>query len=319
MKRSIKSFAAAAVVAAALAAPAAAQEKVVVYGLKGPSGVGMVRLFEAPPAAAGYEFSAEALPGADVMVAKLVSGEAKIGVLPPNVAAKLAAAGRPLSVAAVVGNGMLSLLSADPAVASLRDLKGRSVEVAGQGATPDYVFRRALAANGLEPEKDVKLGYSLAYPEIAQALVAGKVSFALLPEPFATMARAGRPSLREVADVQAEWSKATGSASYPMTVLVVDRNFAAENAAAVRAVLEAYRASIEAVKADPAAAGALAEKHGLGLKSAVVAASVPRSAFVFIPARTARADLEALYAAFLAFAPASIGGKLPADDFYLAF
>jgi NitT/TauT family transport system substrate-binding protein len=276
----------------------------------------MIRLFESPPSVPGVEIAVEALASADLMVARFASGEAKIGILPPNVAAKLAAAGKPLAAAAVVGNGMLSLLSADPSVSSVADLRGREVYVAGQGATPDYVFKKILAANGLDPDKDVSLRYSMAYPEIAQALIAGRIGVALLPEPFATMALAGKPSLSRQVDVQAEWAKAGGSPDYPMTVLVVDTRFAAEKPEALKAIMDAYRASVEWTVAHPKEAGALVEKHELGLKAAVAAAAIPRSAYVFIPADEARKDLETLFSVFLSYAPASIGGRLPDARFY---
>jgi NitT/TauT family transport system substrate-binding protein len=296
---------------------AGAQENVTIWGLKGPSGVGLARLFDQPPSVPGYAFKVETLASADLMVAKLVSGEAKLGVLPPNVAAKLAAAGRPLSVAAVTGDGMLALLTSDPAVQSLADLRGKSVQASGQGAVPEFVFRKILAKAGLAPDVDVALNFSMAYPEIAQALIAGKIATALLPEPFATMARLGRRDLREPVDVQAEWAAAGGSATYPMTVFVVDRGWAAANRSALAAVLDAYRASIAWVAANPAAAGEAAEAHDLGLKAAVAAAAVPRSAYVFVPAGEARPALEAEFSSFLEYAPASIGGKLPDAAFYL--
>ena len=133
--------------------PLGAQEKITVYGLKGPSGIGMIRMFETPPQSAGVDISIEALASADLMVARFASGQAKIGILPPNIAAKLASAGKPLAVAAVVGNGMVSFLSSDSTVKSIADLKGKEVYVAGQGATPDYVFKKILSANGIDPEK----------------------------------------------------------------------------------------------------------------------------------------------------------------------
>ncbi len=301
----------------ALAVGLAAETQVIVYGLKGPSALGMVRMWETPPPIPGVAVKVQALPSVDIMVAKLISGEAKVGILPPNVAAKLAAAGRPLRIAAVVGNGMLSLLTNDPRIQSIRDLRGAGVEVAGQGATPEYVFRRVLAANGLQAETDLRLGFSLAYPEIAQALIAGRVQTALLPEPFATMARAGSPSLRKIGDVQQEWAKAGGSANYPMTVLVVDASFAAEQPEVLKGIMEAYRASIEWVLANPSAAGLLAEKYELGLKAAVAAAAIPVGAYVFIPAPEAKEALEDLYRTYLEYAPAAIGGRLPAADWYL--
>ncbi|MDR0583058.1 MAG: ABC transporter substrate-binding protein [Treponema sp.] len=301
---------------AAAMLPAQTSGKVTIYGLKGPSGVGMIRLFEEPPRAAGFEISVEALAQADLMAAKFIAGEAQIGILPPNVAAKIASSGKKIQIAAITGTGMLSLLSADPSVRRFEDLKGKTVEVAGQGATPDYVFRKILLSKGINPDRDLKLGYALAYPEIAQALIAGRVGLALLPEPFATMARNGNSSLTLVGDIQDEWIRLYGGANYPMTALVVDGAFAAANSGLVKTVLESLDASVKWVTANPAAAGALVEKHELGLRSPVVAAAIPRSNYVFISAAEARPGIEALFRAFLEFAPASIGGALPKDDFY---
>jgi NitT/TauT family transport system substrate-binding protein len=278
----------------------------------------MIRLFENPPVVPGIKnVTVEALAQADLMAAKFIAGEAKIGILPANVAAKIASSGKHIQVAAVTGTGMLSLLSADEKVRRIEDLKGKTVEVAGQGATPDYVFRRILIAKGLNPDKDLSLRYALAYPEIAQSLIAGRVSIALLPEPFATMARSGKPSLRQIGDIQAEWMHAGGSGNYPMTVLVVDADFAKAQPETIRAILNALQASIEWVSANPVEAGALVEKHNLGLRAPVVSAAIPRSNYIFITAGEARPSLEALFKVFLEFAPASIGGALPPDSFYL--
>ena len=286
-----------------------------IYGIKGSSGVVMIRLFEEPPRIRGFDVRVEALAQADLVAARFLSGEAQVGILPPNMAAKIRSSGKDIQAAAVVGAGMLSLLSADSGVQRIEDLRGKTVEVAVQGATPDYVFRRILAFNGLTPDRDVTLGYSLAPSEIAQSLIAGRVSIALLPEPFATMALAGRPELRVVSDVQEEWIKSGGIGNYPMTLLVVDGVFASANAGAVEQILDAVKNSIEWVEANPAEAGVLVEKHDLGLRAPVVAAAVPKSNYVFIPAAEARPSLEALFRVFLENAPVSIGA-MPGEGFY---
>jgi NitT/TauT family transport system substrate-binding protein len=131
------------------------------------------------------------------------------------------------------------------------------------------------------------------------------------------MARSGKPDLRQVADIQQEWVNAGGSGNYPMIALVVDADFAASQPALLRTILNSVKSSIEWVVAHPAEAGALVEKHDMGLRAQVAAAAIPRSNYVFIPAVEARPSLEALYRAFLEFSPASIGGKLPAENFYL--
>ena len=276
----------------------------------------MIQLFEQPPVIPGMNVKVEALAQSDLLAARFITGEAKIGILPPNAAAKIASSGRNLKIAAVTGMGMLSLLTSDPDVRSISDLKGKTVEAAGQGVMPDYVFRRILQYHNLTPDIDVKLGFSLAYPEIAQSLIAGRISIALLPEPFASMAITGKPDLRIIGDIQDEWRNIAGS-DFPMTVIVVDGDFAALNRSAVDIVLSEFKKSIEWTVSHPVEAGLLAEKHSLGFPPNAAAAAVPKSNYVFLPAQAARSSLENIFNVFLDYAPAAIGGKLPGDDFYL--
>lgn len=318
--RTIPRIAIAAAVFSGALTLSAAPKAIVVGALKGPSGIGMVRLFEAAPAPADLSpVELVAVASADLMTAKIISGEYDAGVLPVNVAAKLYNAGMPLRLAAIVGNGMVSFLSAEASVSSLADLKGKSVNVAGQGATPDYLFRRLLKGAGLDPAKDLSLDYSLPYPEAAVALASGKIAYAILPEPFATMAKAQNPKLKAILDLGALWTSQTGQKSYPMTAFVVSSKLATERPQAVKAILDAYEASIRWAIEKPAEAGALVEKHELGLKAGIAAAAIPVSAYVFETASEARPSIEALLGVFLELAPASVGGKLPGDGFYADF
>lgn len=295
-------------------------KNIVVGAIKGPSGIGMARLFETPPALAdGASLRPIAAASVELMTAKLISGEYDAGVLPVNVAAKLYESGVPIKLAAVVGEGMLSFLSADASIRTLGDLKGKRISVAGQGATPDYLFRRLLRGAGIDPAKDLVLDYSLPAPEAALALASGEIGYAILPEPFATLARLRDTSLREGLDLSALWKEQTSQSAYPMTCFVVSSALVSERAQAVRAILDAYSASIAWVVAHPSEAGALVEKHELGLKADIAAASIPRSALVFKNSRVARPEVEALLRTFLELAPGSVGGRLPDDDFYASF
>jgi NitT/TauT family transport system substrate-binding protein len=299
---------------------AAAPRPIVVATLKGPSGIGMVRLLESPPSLAdGSKVEPIAVASADLMTAKLISGEYDAGVLPVNVAAKLFASGIGIRLAAVVGNGMVRFLSSDPSVRSLAELRGKHVYVAGQGATPDYLFRRLLKGAGVDPNEDLRLDYSLPYPEAALALAGGRIEYAILPEPFATMATMQNPALRSPLDLGELWTEQTGQRSYPMTAFVVSARLASDRPAAVRAILDAYSASIEWVLADPARAADLVERFDLGLKAGIAAKAIPRSGYVFEEARAARPAVEALLRVFLELAPASVGGALPNDGFYASF
>jgi NitT/TauT family transport system substrate-binding protein len=288
--------------------------------LKGASGIGMVKLFDSPPRLpGGSTLIPIAVGSADLMAAKVISGEYDLATLPINMAAKLYNSGIPIRLCAVVGKGMVSFLSSDPAIASIADLRGRDVQVAGQGATPDFLLRKLLRRAGIDPDKDLRLSYSLPYPEAAAALAAGKIESALMPEPFATLAISMNAALRSPLDIDALWKSATGQDSYPMTALVVSARAARDAPESVRAFLDAYRASIEWVAANPKAAGLLVEKYDLGLKAPIAEKAIPRSNYAFETAGEARAGVEALLSAFLEDTPASVGGKLPDAGFYASF
>src|SRR5512145_437482 len=94
---------------ASAAAYGADAAKISVAALKGPSGIGLVWLFETPPSVAdGSIVVPIAVPSADLMVAKVVSGEYDVAVLPVNMAAKLYASGIGIQLAAIIGEGMVS-------------------------------------------------------------------------------------------------------------------------------------------------------------------------------------------------------------------
>ena len=288
--------------------------------LKGPSGIGMIYLFEnAPRLSSGAKLETTLVASADLMVPKLVSGEYAMAVLPINMAAKLRASGLPIELAAIVGNGMVKFISSDESISGLADLKGKEIFVAGQGATPDYLMRTLLKSASIDPEADLKLSYSMPYPEMAAAVASGKIASAVLPEPFATVALKANPKLKMPLDLGELWTRTTGQPSYPMTALVVSTKFASSDPRSVRNILAAVKASIAKVQADPAASALLVEKYNFGLKAAVAKEAIPRSAYIFESPADARPSVEALLKVFFDLAPASVGGRLPDEGFYAAF
>lgn len=285
--------------------------------IKGPSGIGMIHMFEDSPVLPGNAtLSLEAIAAADAVTAKIMSGELDAAVLPVNVAAKLYNAGLDYRLVAVIGNGMVSVISTDPSVTGIQDLKGKDVYIAGQGATPDYLFQKVIGNAGLDKDKDLRLVYSMPIPEIAASISAGIIETAVLPEPFATIAKAGNPTAREAFSLKALWAQATGLADYPMTAFVVKGSLIDSHPDVVRAILVAIEDSIQKVLADPAAAGQLVEKHEFGLKAPIATKAIPVSAYVYMEAGKARGMLEGLLSVFLAQAPQSIGGRLPDSRFY---
>lgn len=288
--------------------------------LKGPTGMGMIRLIDEKPSFGEnvtVEYAVNSAP--NVLVSKVLSGEVDIAALPSNVAARLYNGGVPYQLAAVNTLGVLYLVSNGMAVDSVADLGGQRIDNSARGANPDIIFRYLLSEHGIDPEEDVELRY-FNHTELAQLVIAGRSELAVLPEPFVTRVTGASDSARVVMDLQEVWRELKGDDAFiAMGVLVVKRTLVEDHPEFVRDFLEEYRASIEWVNANPAAAGRLIEENELGFTAAAARQAIPRANIRYIGARDARERLEEYFSVLYDYDPASVGGSLPDDGFYLSF
>jgi len=307
--------------AASLHAKAGAEgpvETLRVGALKGPTGVGIVKLLEDTPRLRGVEIRYDISSSPDLIISKLLAGELDFANLPTNAAAKLYNGGVPIRLAGMNTWGVLYLLTRDGAVTGWEELRGKKVALFGRGATPDMVMRYLLAAHGLDPEVDVVLDFTAGQVELAQLMLAGRIETALMPEPYVTKVLEGAPDVRIALDLQEEWRSVLG-AETPMAMgcLVVRSSVAETAPGLVAAYLRQYERSIEWVNAHPAEAALLIEMHGLGLDAATAEEAVPRSNNRFVGALEARPAVEGYLSVLLSYSPDSVGGRLPDQGFYL--
>jgi NitT/TauT family transport system substrate-binding protein len=263
------------------------------------------------------QIAMQVFPSPNEVVARLANGELDFACLPSNLAANIYNKGVKIKLAAVIGNGMLSVVSSDGSVQGVGDLLGKTIHVPGAGSTPDQMAQLLLKEAGLAVGKDVILDYSVASPaQLAQLTIAGKVSLVMLPQPFVSMILNGSKNATEVVDIQALYEDLSGVANYPMSVMVVREQFAKNHPRALAQILKAYEDSVAWVNAEPQAAGEAIEEAGI-MKAALATPSIPFCNLVFVPSQEAKEEVQAYYRFLHSFSPASIGGAVPADNFYL--
>ena len=256
------------------------------------------------------------------LLPKMLKGEIDVGFLPANVAAKVYnSSNGKILCCGITGNGNLSLITTDVSVKQLADLKGKTVAVAGQGATPEYIFRYLLQKNGIKADvkNGVTLDFSIPTPQLAAQLISGKIKYAVVPEPFATVAQMKSDKVLAAVDLQSEYEYFEGKGKiFPLTVLVVTKDFAEKNPEALKAFIAEYEKSFKKTLQNPKEAGDLCEKFGLGLAAPIIAKSVPKANYVFMTSDNPKVKekVEELLKIFLAFDSTSIGGKLPDENFY---
>ncbi len=286
--------------------------------LKGPTSMGLVYLMdqaEKGVAANHYEFQMAA--AADELLPSMISGDLDIVLVPANVASVLynkTEGG--VSVIDINTLGVLYMVSGDPTVQSMEDLKGRTVYLTGKGTTPDYVLQYLLEENGLTG--DVSLEYKSEATEVAAVLAQTPEAIGVLPQPFVTAACAQNEALSVVMDLTEEWAKiqGEGGSSLVTGVTVVRNDFLEEHREAVDKFLEEHKASADYANEHVEEAAELVAAAGIIEKAPVAVKAMPQCNITYIDGEEMKTALSGYLEVLFGQDASSVGGKLPGDDFY---
>ena len=290
--------------------------------LAGPTGIGASALMEANDAGEtinNYTFSVESAP--DQVTAGIVNGGLDMAAVPTNLASVLyAKTNGGVQVVALNTYGVLYILENGDGVQSFADLKGRTIYATGQGSNPEYVLEYLLTENGLTysldgSEADVQIQF-MTSEELTAGMVSGKLDLCMLPVPAVTAVTAQNQDVRVALDLTEEWDKLGVDGKLTQGCIVVRTEFAKENPDAVKAFLQEYQASIDAVLADPAHAGELCEQYGIVGQKEIATKAIPSCNLCCVTGSEIRTVIEPFFQVMLDANPQSIGGALPGDDFY---
>jgi NitT/TauT family transport system substrate-binding protein len=296
----------------------AAKTDVRVAALMGPTGMGLARLMDDQDAGTtqnNYTFTLAGAP--DDIVGKITSGEVDIAAVPSNLAASLYnKTNGNVQLLAINTLGILYVVEDGDTIQSIADLKGKTVYASGQGSTAEYSLNHILTENGINPKNDVTIEYKSEHSELATLVTSGDVKLAVLPEPFVTTVRQKNKNVRVALDLTDEWTKIEEDSQLAMGVMIVRKEFAAENPEAVQTFLNEYKASTEYVNANVDEAGTLIEKYGILPSAAIARQAIPNCNIVLVDGAEMKAQIAPLYQILFDANPKSIGGKLPDDAFY---
>jgi NitT/TauT family transport system substrate-binding protein len=288
--------------------------------LKGPTGLGMLKLMsdnDAKTSVNNYKFTLVSAP--DEIISKISTGEIDAAAVPTNLAATLYnKTNGKVQLAAINTLGVLSFLTNGEKITSIHDLKGKTIYASGQGSTVEYAINYILKQNGLEVGKDVKVEYKAEHAELAALVISGKAKIAVLPEPFVTQAMVKNKDVKIALNVTEEWNKVAGDSSVlTMGALIVRKEFAEKNKDAFNAFLDEYKASAAYTTSNVDAAAALSEKYDI-MPAAVAKKAIPNCNIVYIDGSEMKAKIPDFLDILFKANPKSVGGKLPGDDFYYA-
>ena len=301
------------------AAASAAKTTVRVMGLKGPTGMGMAKLMADQTAGTtknDYRFTLAGAP--DEVSAEVIKGSVDIAAVPTNLAAVLyQKTGGKIQVAALNTLGVLYLLEKGNTIQSVADLKGKTIVATGKASTPEYILRYLLTQNGIDPEKDVTIEYKSEHSELATLMTAGTVTLGMLPEPNVTAVLSANSEVRVALNLTEEWNKvAQGGSTLTQGCIIVQKDFAANQPAALAAFLEEYQASVNYVNQNIDDASQLIEQNGIIPKAAVAKKALPNCNICYVDGAQMKTQLSGFLKVLFDANPQSVGGAMPDDAFY---
>ena len=290
--------------------------------LNGPTTIGVLGLLKgdaAKDSTNAYLYD-QIYASADAFAPALLKNEINAAIIPCNAAATLFKnSGGKIQVAAVNNLGVLYILEKGSSVNSVSDLRGKTIVATGAGTTPQYSLEYILKENGLTVGTDVTVEYKSEAAEVLAALKQGKADIAMLPQPAATKATKAVEGVRVALDLNAEWKKIDENASLVTGVLVVNTKFANENPEAVKTLLKDYKASCDMVASDLDTIANYVVEFGIGGIDAAGLAkqAIPLCNIKYMEGEEMKKAVSGYLKVLFDSNPASIGGEMPSDSFYL--
>ena len=291
-----------------------------VYVLAGPTGIGAVNLRAKAEAgeALANNYTVTMTGANDEVVAAVSNGDADIACVATNLAATLYNKTQGgVKVLAVNTLGVLSMLTNGAELTTVADLKGKTIYSPGQGANPEYILRYVLQGNGLDPDKDVNIQFVSEGSELLSVWQNDPEAIIMAPQPVATTLLMQNEGSAKAFDMTEEWNKVSGGDSTLMMGCVIVRTaFLEEHPEAVEGFLADYAASIEAAQTDLEGTAALCEQYGIIPKAPLAMKAIPQCGLTYVAGAEMKAQLGGYLQVMFDANPKSVGGALPADDFY---
>jgi len=289
-----------------------------IAALRGPTALGLLPLMDAhtqQTSQLDYEFTLLGSP--DEVPPLVVRGDVDIAVVPGNLASVLYNRTDGDVVAlAVVTLGVLHIVDTTGEIHSVEDLRGRTVFVSPQGATPEFALNYVLEQNGLVPGVDVHIEFRSEHTELAALLEAGQAEIALLPEPFVSTVLARVDGLRIALDLTEEWNRVQPDYNLIMSVAIAQREFAETHRDAIMTFMYEYQNSIYFMMNNLTEAAQLAVDYGIIGNVQIAYNALPRTHLTFITGSEMQQNLMGFYHVLYTALPASIGGQMPSEDFF---
>lgn len=290
-----------------------------IASMKGPTSIGLVKLYsDSDNDLTHNHYNYSVYGAADEITGGLIKGEIDVAAVPANLSSVLFNKTEGGIITAGINTlGVTYILTTDPNVNTLQDLKGKTIYATGQGTTPEYTLRHILSSNGIDPDKDVNIQYYKEGSEVVANASLADNAILMLPQPYATIAMNQMENCRNIIDLNKEWSKISEDSNIVTGVIVVRKEFLENNREDFDKFLEEYGNSTEFANKNTEECAELLEKYDI-FKAAIALKAIPYCNVTLITGTAMKEQLIPYLQVLSDANPASVGGSIPDDTgFYI--
>ncbi len=268
-----------------------------------------------------YKIEYKIVGGAQDITTMVTKGEADVGIMPTNIAAKLYNGGVDIKLLSVNVFGVLYMIGTNP-IESLTDLYGKVVVNIGKGGTPDLALKYILDSKNIEyVESDVAVNGKIALTYVSEAsevgakIKLGKAEYGILGEPAATKI-SGNIGASIVLDIQKEFNQIAGSNALTQAGAVVGKRVY-KDPELLFEIFDRLEKNKDYIFENASSVKDTLQKYGSGLEVDFNANILNRCNLGCVKSGEAREQLEAYFNSVIGYDKSFIGGKLPDDEFYI--
>jgi NitT/TauT family transport system substrate-binding protein len=257
-----------------------------------------------------FEFETVSQNAVPAYYASIANGEAELIVGGPHVFQKMMLEGAPIKIISTWAPlDVLSVITADPAIRSIADLKGKSI-AAAMGSSEYQVTSIYGRKLGLAFGADVTV-VSAAPPLARAQLEAKRVDAAMLWEPTTTLTLRENPAFRVIMSGDTAWKAIANVRGWDL-VLAARDDFLTRNAALVPRLIATFQDAQKYMQDNVDDADAIVAKS-VNLPGGVFKAGVQSGRLVF-DVLPAGAERDVIWGMFKVAVDTAYLPKLPAAD-----
>lgn len=281
--------------------------------LDGPSAVSFIQLIDHPPVIEGRKVEIIIKSEPQQIQALMMQEKLDFAILPTVMAANLYNKGVNYRMVACPVWGTLYVLT-NTSATKVSSLKNQSISLFGQGSTADILLQRMIDQKRIG---NVSIDYSLSNnSDIARALKLRKIKFAVVSEPMVSRLLAQDSTIHILTKLTCEEFLLNNYKNvFVQTAFLVSSRLSINNKVLVEQVCEAYSESCNMLTERPEHAAKLLVKNKILPDSVIARRSIPLCNINYVSSFAIAQELDSYLRIFYAFAPKSIGGKMPDKDF----